>query len=205
VFGAQKGSVKAKKQKLARTVEPTTNIFNDGVSSSKPVIHNNRNNSTVTLVDSSTNGFGMVSSVTRPVSVNEDDEWFIAYRQYCGTNTTHGQLGGAFSEGGEDWTVYTNLNANGNPPWGSGDDSQVGGLDVGQARYPSVLANADFPFAVWTEYTANTSTGSSYGGRPYYTFDEFGWDEGGFVYPLDLDLLWGTDARSLARLSFYGI
>ena len=197
VFGAQKGSVKAKKQKLARTVEPTTNIFNDGVSSSKPVIHNNRNNSTVTLVDSSTNGFGMVSSVTRPVSVNQDDEWFIAYRQYCGANTTHGQLGGAFSEGGEDWTVYNNLNANGNPPWGSGDDSQVGGQGVGQARYPSVLANAEFPFAVWTEYTANTSTGSSYGGRPYYTFDEYGWDEGGFIYPLDLDLLWGTDAKDL--------
>ena len=30
VFGAQKGSVKAKKQKMARTVEPAPTMFNDG-------------------------------------------------------------------------------------------------------------------------------------------------------------------------------
>jgi len=193
-FGAQKGSVKAKKEKLTRKAEPNTNIFSDGVSSSKAVTHNSRNSSVITLVDSSTNGFGMVSSVTRPISVSDDEQWFISYRQYCGTNTTHGQLGGAFSEDGEEWTVYNNLNSNGNPPWGGGG---VGGAGVGQARYPSVLANEDTPFAIWTEYTGDTSTGSAYGGRPYYTYDEFGWDEGGFAYPLDLDLLWGTDAKDL--------
>jgi len=195
ILGAQKGSVKAKKQKLARTIEPATSIFNDGASSSKATIHNSRNGSVITLVDSSTNGFGMVSSVTRPLAVDPDEDlWFISYRQYCGTNTTHGQLGGAFSEGGEDWTVYNNLNSNGNPPWGGGG---VGGAGVGQARYPSVLANEDYPFAIWNEYTGDTSTGSAYGGRPYYTYDEFGWDEGGFAYPLDLDLLWGTDSKDL--------
>jgi len=195
VLGAQKGSVKAKKQKIARTIEPAATIFNDGVSSSKPVIHNNRNNSIITLVDSSTNGFGMVSSVTRPVSV-DDEEWFVSYRQYCGENTTHGQLGGAYSDGGEDWQVYFNLNSNGNPPWGDGSDG-VGGTGSSQARYPSVLVNGDYPFAVWTEYTGITDFGSAYGGRPYYTFAQFGGDVGGFIDPLDVDFLWETDAKDL--------
>ena len=195
VFGAEKGSIKIKKgEKNPRLHEPQPTIMNDGVSSSKPVIHNSRNGSLITLVDSSTNGFGMVSSATRPLSVTEDEQWFIAYRQYCGTNTTHGQLGGAFSEDGEDWTVYNNLNSNGNPPWGGGG---VGGTGVGQARYPSTVANPDYPFAIWTEYTAITTFGSAYGGRPYYTYDEFEWDGGSFAYPYELDLLWETDAKDL--------
>ena len=31
---------------------------------------------------------------------------------------------------------------------------------VGQARYPSTVANPDYPFAIWTEYTAITTFGS---------------------------------------------
>ena len=57
---------------------------------------------------------------------------------------------------------------------------------VGQARYPSTVANPDYPFAIWTEYTANTLSGSAYGGRPYYTYDEFEWDGGSFAYPYEL-------------------
>ena len=195
VFAAEKGSVKMLKgQKITRQVEPQPTFLNDGVSSSKPVTHNNRNGSVLTLVDSSTNGFGMVSAVTRPLAVTEDENWFISYRQYCGVNTTHGQLGGAFSEDGESWTVYNNLNYNGNPPWGGGG---IGGTGVGQARYPSVVANESFPFAVWNEYTAITTFGSAYGGRPYYTYDEFEWDGGSFAYPYELDILWETDAKDL--------
>ena len=195
VFAAEKGSIKVRKgEKNPRLYEPQPTIMNDGVSSSKPVIHNNRNGSIITLVDSSTNGFGMVSSVTRPLSVTEDEQWFVSYRQYCGANTTHGQLGGAFSEDGEDWTIYNNLNANGNPPWGGGG---VGGTGVGQARYPSTVANPDYPYAIWNEYTAITTFGSAYGGRPYYTYDEFEWDGGSFAYPYELDLLWETDAKDL--------
>jgi len=195
VFAIEKGSVKMPKgQKITRQVEPQPTFLNDGVSSSKAVTHNNRNGSVLTLVDSSTNGFGMVSAVTRPLAVTEDENWFISYRQYCGANTTHGQLGGAFSEDGESWTVYNNLNYNGNPPWGGGG---VGGTGVGQARYPSVVANEDFPFAVWNEYTAITTFGSAYGGRPYYTYDEFEWDGGSFAYPYELDILWETDAKDL--------
>ena len=136
---------------------------------------NNRNGSVLTLIDSSSNGFGMVNSVTRPLSVTADDQWFVAYRQYCGELTTHGQLGGAFSEDGEQWTVYNNLNSNGNPPWGGGG---VGGSGVGQARYPSAAGNGEFPFAIWNEYTGITTFGSAYGGRPYYAWDQFGFGGG---------------------------
>ena len=195
VFGAEKGSVKVQKgQKMIRQYEPNPTFLHDGVSSSKPVNHNNRNGSVLTLVDSSTNGFGMVSFVTRPIAVTEDENWFISYRQYCGTNTTHGQLGGAFSDDGESWTVYNNLNSNGNPPWGGGG---VGGAGVGQARYPSAAGNEDYPFAIWNEYTGITTFGSAYGGRPYYTYDEFEWDGGSFAYPYELDILWETDAKDL--------
>lgn len=191
VFAVEKGSVKVVKgQKMIRKADPQQTFFNDGVSSSKPATHDLRNGSVITLVDSSGNGFGLVSSVTRPLAVTEDENWFIAYRQYAGAGATQGQLGGAFSEDGESWTVYPNLNANGNPPWGGGG---VGtNLNPAQARYPSVVANGEFPYAIWTEYTAITDFGSAYGGRPYYTYDEFEWDGGSFAYPYELDVTWET-------------
>ena len=109
-----------------------------------------------------------------PLFVDVDEgNWFTCYRQYAGENTTHGQLGGAFSEDGMDWTTYPNLNSNGNPPWGGGG---VGGSGVGQARYPSAVGTEDMPIAMWNEYTGDTSTGSAYGGRPYYASDDFGMD-----------------------------
>ena len=115
VFSAERGSIKVEKgQKVLRKVESEPTFYNDGVASSKPVIHNteNRENqTTITLIDSSTNGFGMVSSATRPLIVTEDENWFVAYRQYAGLLTTHGQLGGAFSGDGVEWDVYNNLNS----------------------------------------------------------------------------------------------
>jgi len=167
-----------------------------GQGSSKIVMPNTRNGGNFTLVDSSSNGFGMVASETRPLFVDPENTgyWFSSYRQYCGDNTTHGQLGGAFSDNGEDWTTYANLNSNGNPPWGGGG---VGGSGVGQARYPSAVGTEDMPIAMWNEYTGDTSTGSAYGGRPYYAYDEFGWDGGSFAYPVDTDPLWNADSKDL--------
>jgi len=167
-----------------------------GQGSSKIVMPNTRNGGYFALVDSSTNGYGMVASNTRPLFVDPENTeyWFSSYRQFCGTNTTHGQLGGAFSEDGEDWTTYTNLNSNGNPPWGGGG---VGGAGVGQARYPSAIGTEEMPIAVWNEYTGITTFGSLYGGRPYFAYDEFGWDGGSFAYPIEGDLLWSTDAKDL--------
>ena len=126
----------------------------------------------------------MVHGQTRPLFVSEDENWFVTYRQYCGEGTTHGQLGGASSEDGEEWYHYWNINSNGNPPWGGGGVCDDG--TCAQARYPSALGSWDYPIAIWTEYTGDNSSGSLYGGRPYSTFDEFEWDGGSFTYPMDL-------------------
>ena len=53
-------------------------------------------NSELTIVDSSSNGFGMWATVTRPMDVNSDGNMLVVYRQYAGENTTHGQLGAAY-------------------------------------------------------------------------------------------------------------
>ena len=198
-FGISYGAVHkvAKDQKKIYRIERAPSDHSVlGQGSSKIVMPNTRNGGVFTLVDSSSNGFGMVASETRPLFVDPENTgyWFSSYRQYCGENTTHGQLGGAFSDNGEDWTTYANLNSNGNPPWGGGG---VGGSGVGQARYPSAVGTEDIPIAMWNEYTGDTSTGSLYGGRPYYSFDEFGWDGGSFAYPVDTDPLWNTDSKDL--------
>ena len=51
-------------------------------------------NTNTTVIDSSTNGYGMVATVTRPMDVNSEGNMLTVYRQYAGENTTHGQLGG---------------------------------------------------------------------------------------------------------------
>ena len=146
---------------------------------------NARNNAA--LIDSSSNGYGMVVSSTRPID-NDEDNWIIVYRQYAGEGTTHGQLGAAYTEGiddPDDWTIYFNVNANGNPEWGGGGVCEDG--TCAQARYPSAAASPDYPYGIWNEYTGMNST---YGGRPYYTYDEFGWDGDSYAYPINIDLDW---------------
>ena len=78
---------------------------------------------------------------------------------------------------GASWTTYTNVN---------------GAYEIG--RYPSALGNADYPYAIWNEYTGTGAP--SYGGRPFYAYDEFGWDGGSFTAPYDTDLTW-NDGKDL--------
>ena len=149
-FSATKGSVKAPKlQKLdkSRLMEREASIEARNSSYwNKPYSHLNRNGAVNTLVDSSANGYGLVSSVTRPIDTNEDGAVVMSYRQFAGTGTTHGQLGAATSEDGEEWEAFYNVNANGNPPWGGGG---VGGTGVAQGRYPSAIGTEDQPLAIW--------------------------------------------------------
>ncbi|MBC8377514.1 MAG: T9SS type A sorting domain-containing protein [FCB group bacterium] len=117
------------------------------------------------LVDSSQNGYGMVASETNPISVNpyDHDKIIMGYRQYT-DGTASGSIGMAASDdAGETWTTYSNLN--------------FGLADAG--RYPSALAAEDFPVVLWNEYGGG---GGEFGGRPYYTFDLFGYG-GGFWFP----------------------
>jgi len=185
-----------KNEKMKYRFEPAQTEYVNQFHGSTPVtMPNTRNSGSFAIVDSSTNGYGLVAQNTRPFFVDQDNgTWFTCYRQYVGLNTTHGQIGAAFSEDGTEWTTYSNLNYNGNPPWGGGG---VGGTGVAQGRYPSAIGTEDQPLAIWNEYTGDTSTGSLYGGRPYYAYDEFGWDGGSFSYPADIDLLWDTSSKDL--------
>jgi len=117
------------------------------------------------LVDSSQNGFGLVSSETNPISVNpyDHDKIIMAYRQYT-DGSASGSIGMATSlDAGETWTTYSNLN--------------FGLANAG--RYPSALASENYPVVLWNEYGGG---GGEYGGRPYYTFDLFNYG-GGFWFP----------------------
>ena len=156
----------------------------------------NNDKTVVTVIDSSANGYGMVSTVTRPMDVNSEGNMLVVYRQYAGELTTHGQLGAGYGVTGgvgEDitWDVQYNVNYNGNPPWGGGG---VGGAGTAQARYPSGIASEEYPYAIWNEYTGNVSDWpsecSNYGGRPYFSYDEFGWGGESWTYPQDLDPLY---------------
>ena len=189
-----------KNQRKQYRMEPAPSVTIQNTVSFKATLPNTRNSGTYALVDSSGNGYGMVAANTRPLFVDIDNSnWFACYRQYAGEQTTHGQIGGAFSTDGESWQTYSNLNYNGNPPWGGGTGAGQGGLTTAQGRYPSALGTPDQPLAIWNEYAANpqTSNGSLYDGRPYYAYDEFGWDGGSFSYPADLDPLWETDTKDL--------
>ena len=152
----------------------------------------------MSVIDSSTNGYGMVSTVTRPFDVNSFGDMLVVYRQYAGENTTHGQLGAGYGvvtdDGAVNWDVQYNVNYNGNPPWGGGG---VGGVGCSQARYPSAIASEEYPYAIWNEYTGGPPTAepwpaecSQYGGSPYFSYDEFGWGGESWTYPTNIDPLY---------------
>ena len=146
-------------------------------------------NTHTTVIDSSSNGYGMVATVTRPMDVNSDGNMLTVYRQYAGPNTTHGQLGagyGVVTDGVVQWDNVPNINYNGNPPWGGGGVGYSAASPTSQARYPSAIAgdgpsvDESYPYAIWNEYTGGPPTAtpwpaecSDYGGRPYFSFDEF--------------------------------
>ena len=157
-------AVKMQKLERSRLIENQPTLEARSASYwNKPYRHENRNGALSVLVDSSGNGYGLVSSVTRPIDGNDDDYMIMSYRQYCGVGTTHGQLGGAVTEDGEVWDAYFNLNANGNPPWGGGAGVGNGNETTAQARYPSVMASEDYPYVLWNEYTGAQPGGSLYG------------------------------------------
>ena len=156
--------------------EPDVKIQSSSRESCSVVYPMNMDNYTwFSLVDSSANGYGMVSSVTHPIDVNEEGKWLLAYRQYVGSNDTHGQIGAAYSINGENWQTKYNINYYGYPPW---DQAH------GQGSYPSAVSTSDFPYAFWSE---NTNQTAGYGGCPYYSYDEFGWYGQSWLFPLNID------------------
>ena len=191
-----------KKTKMTR-IEPNYRVKQEATRNDCAHQYPNFPGSELTVIDSSTNGYGMVSTVTRPMDVNSDGNMLVVYRQYAGENTTHGQLGAGYStveEGELQWDVQYNVNYNGDPPWDGGgvcDPECTADPNCGcaQARYPSGIASEEYPYAIWNEYTGNPAPPgcSSYVGRPYYSFDEFGWGGESWIYPLDLDPLYDCE------------
>ena len=178
-------------------IEPDIKIQSSYRESCPAVYPENVNDYTwFTLIDSSVNGYGMVSSVTRPIDVNSDNNWLLAYRQFTGSGTTHGQIGAAYSINGQDFQVQYNLN----PPWDG---------TYGPGSYPNAVATSDIPYAFWTEHA---NQWLRWGGQPYYSYDEFGWGGYSWLYHIDVDpfynvekdFLTGSVAHGLDAFSGYG-
>ena len=171
-----------------RRIEPDVNIQSVSRESCPSVFPSNMNDYTwFTLIDSSANGYGMVSSVTRPIDVNVQGKWALTFRQFIAENYSHGQLGSAVSNNGMDWTVHSNIN----------NDCPGGGWPSGfcqAGRYPSVISTQNHPYVIWNEYVGGGSDlppdCSTYGGRPFYSFDHNGFMGNDWVDQLDIDPFW---------------
>ncbi|MBW6458864.1 MAG: hypothetical protein K0B52_06870, partial [FCB group bacterium] len=114
---------------------------------------------TAVLIDSSKNGYGMVSGVTNPIS-HSGQTFVMAYRQWVGIDGSAGAIGMAYSlDGGESWTNASNVNA-----------SAPGVLE---GRYPSAIGAGDYPFIAWNEYTG-AGSGITNDAKPLYAMDQLG-------------------------------
>ena len=168
--------------KRIHKIEPMNNFQNISGESGVPVQHNNRNGFESVMVDESKNGYGMIVSQTKPIHLDDANGLFFVYRQWAGDTGTSGQIGASYCADCTDgslatWQQYFNLN---------------GTYEIG--RYPSALGTGDTPYAIWNEYTGTGAP--SYGGRPFYAYDDFGWDGGSFTDPNDIDLTW-NDSKDL--------
>lgn len=109
------------------------------------------------LVDSSKNGFGLVSGVTNPIS-HSGNTFVMAYRQWVGIEGSSGAVGMAYStDGGANWTTKSNINA-----------TSPGELT---ARYPSAMGAGNTLLVSWSEYTGANS-GIDNEALPLYSYDE---------------------------------
>ena len=86
VFSANKRILKSEmKMDRMNRVEPD---YRNGPGASRDVCphqYPNNSNAEVTVIDSSTNGYGMWASVTRPIDVSSSGNWIISFRQYAGS------------------------------------------------------------------------------------------------------------------------
>lgn len=114
------------------------------------------------LIDSSKNGFGMVSNVTNPIS-HSGNTFVMAYRQWIGIAGKAGAIGMAYSlDNGETWTNASQLNAD--------------APGILEGRYPSAIGAGAYPFIAWTE--TNPTSGIDAEGKPLFTMDMLGWGGG---------------------------
>ena len=149
-----------------------------------PQVNNRDSDFYSTLVDSSKNGYGAYYKNTNPLAYGVDEGYFAVYRQWITEEATHGIIGAAQSEDGEDWFTSQALNM----VYPNGDESPDLPTATGtpQGRYPSAgYAEGAKPTAIWNEYTNASFGGGSYGGYPLHTYNAQGMSQdANWVNPL---------------------
>ena len=158
------------------------------------------------LVDSSVHGYGMVSTATNPLSYVDGIGFVIGYRGWVyepytdeqgneSSANNSGYVKAASSQDGWSFDVASGLNDQIMIPDGSGTTTADGPL---MGRYPSSVANSDYPYVVWTEAINYTGSATNNGGRPMYTYDEMGWFNNGYSSPaFDINYGWSDGNEPL--------
>ena len=89
------------------------------------------------LIDSGRNGYGGFGKTTNPLAYGVDEGYFTVYRQWISSQSTHGIIGAAQSEDGEEWFQSQELNLK----YPNGDEAPnlptATGGGPPQGRYPS--------------------------------------------------------------------
>lgn len=160
-----------------RIIEPETSMRYTGQTAVNSPFRYSVNQENITveamLIDSSKNGYGLVVGDTKPITYVDGTGIGIAYRQWQGQDAPSGYIGAAYSpDYGATWQTFANINAN-NP-------GQLAG------RYPGIIGSDGYPWVFWNETGSNTGGGGDYGGRPLFSYDEFGWGASSFAQPADV-------------------
>jgi len=179
-----------------------------------PQVNNRDSNFSSTLVDSSKNGYGAYYKTTNPLAYGVDEGYFAVYRQWITEEATHGIIGAAQSEDGEDWFTSQALNM----AYPTGDESPnlPTGTGTPQGRYPSAgYTEGAKPTAIWNEYTNASFGGGSTGGYPLHTYNTLGMGEDAYwvapvqsnsgcaTFPCDPPDLWNGNAMMIPEGNSY--
>tara|TARA_B100001250_G_scaffold369843_2_gene353590 strand:- start:1067 stop:3352 length:2286 start_codon:yes stop_codon:yes gene_type:complete len=178
-----------------------------------PQVNNRDSNFSFTLVDSSRNGYGAYYKTTNPLAYGVDEGYFAVYRQWITEESTHGIIGAAQSEDGEDWFTSQALNME-YAGYESGELPTA--TTTPQGRYPSAgYAEGAKPTAIWNEYTLGSFGGGVNGGYPLHTYNSLGMGEDAYwvptvasnsgcaTYPCDPPDLWNGNAMLIPEGNSY--
>jgi hypothetical protein len=103
------GEAQSPEFRTQREGKPT--LIRTGGAVSVPALYRETASSTIILVDSSRNGYGLVSGYTTPLSYNPDEGFIMAYRQWMPDDPEKsGYIGAAFSEEGNMFATSGRLN-----------------------------------------------------------------------------------------------